>query len=221
MAGIVNHEHEYQSRQHGSIAVPGQPVNLPGLRQIPESLVLHTPAAPVRTAHLNSVKAGPQAGDVLRCRDVLAMPIQDGGPVGMGLLGYHHVHRNCAVRRFVADQRNRSQRRGSHPLRLPPPGKLALFLETAPTPVLLLPLPLDRFVDCQFLVPYPADEVDAVVLLQFAELGMCLTHVATSACGLAVLSLPGLRPTISSYLNPAGSPRVAVGATEAEGSGRE
>ena len=32
----------------------------------------------------------------------------------------------------------------------------------------------------------------------FTQLGMCLTHVATSACGLAVLSFPGDRPTISS-----------------------
>src|ERR1017187_10019290 len=107
-----------KSRQHGSIAVPGQPVNLPGLRQIPESLVLHTPAAPVKTAHLNSVKAGPQAGEVLRCRDVLAMQIQDGCPVGMGLLGYHHVHRNCAVRRFGVNPvaETRKLRTGYHSL---------------------------------------------------------------------------------------------------------
>ena len=88
----------------------------------------------------------------------------------MGLAGHHDIHRDLTMgRSSIADQDDRTQRRETHLLRFLTPGELPLFLQLSPGPIRFLQLPLDGTVHIQLLVPYPAHEIDAVILFEFAK----------------------------------------------------
>src|SRR5207249_4683163 len=65
VAPVVDHKHEYQPRQNRTIAVPGRTVDVPGLRQRTESLILDSPATPIDAPHLHSIPPRRKAGDVI------------------------------------------------------------------------------------------------------------------------------------------------------------
>ena len=88
----------------------------------------------------------------------------------MRLIRHHDVHRDLTMRRsFVTDQGNRPQRGEAHLLRLLASRELPLFFEIGPTPIRFLQLPLDVPIQIQLLVPYPAHEINAVILFEFAK----------------------------------------------------
>src|SRR5947207_14170178 len=77
VAPVVDHKHEYQPRQNRTIAVPGRTVDVPGLRQRTESLILDSPATPIEAPHLHSIPPRRKAGDVIGPGNVLALLIPD------------------------------------------------------------------------------------------------------------------------------------------------
>src|SRR5437773_1425210 len=128
--------------------MPGRTIDVPGLRQRSKTLILDSPATPIEAPHFHPIPPRGQTGNVIGPRDVLAVLVQDGGALQVGLNGPHDMHRDLTVSgSLVADPGDGPQRRDAHLLHLLASRELALLLPFRPASIGFFQLPLDVAVE--------------------------------------------------------------------------